>query len=67
MYKVIVVDRTGKKTIHTPKEKPMVRDGCLVVYDTKYYTLVYVIANLTSYSVTDLSRKFKEDRDNEAK
>lgn len=66
MFKVIIVDRNGRKAIHTPRTKPVIEDGCIKVYDTKYYTLVYVIANLTSYSITDLSRKFgSEDKGNE--
>lgn len=60
MYKVIIVDRNGRSSKFMPKQKPVIRDGCIFVYDSEQYTLAFVIENLTSYSITNMESRFKE-------
>ena len=60
MCKVVIVDRNGRVSKYMPKDKPRIEDGCIFVYDTDTYVLAFVIANLTSYSITDMAKRGKK-------
>lgn len=56
-YKIVVVDRNGHVSKLSSKNAPVITDSTITITPTPNYTLVFVIANLTSYSVTELNKK----------
>ena len=61
MYKVIIVDRNGRVSKYMTKTAPIVDDDHIRVFYEERHTLVFVIANLVSYSITDLSKNKEEN------
>ena len=61
MFKTIVVDRNGRVSKYATKEKPKVNGDALVIYNTEFHTLVFIISNLVSYSITELRNKDEND------
>lgn len=57
LYKVIIVDRNGRVSKFTSKMPPVITDTTITMNPTPNYTLVFIIANLTSYSITELNKK----------
>ena len=53
-YKIIVMDRNGRSSKFVVKEKPVITDQTITLKPTPFYELVFVINNLTSYSITTL-------------
>ena len=65
MHKVVIVDRNGRVSKYMPKERPEIKDGQIFVYNTDTYILSFVIANLTSYSITDIKKRQEKREANE--
>lgn len=53
-YKIIVMDRNGRSSKFVVKEKPVITEQTITLKPTPFYELVFVINNLTSYSITTL-------------
>ena len=62
MYKVIVMDRNGRTSKFVVKNEPEITDQTITLHPTPNYTLVFVINNLTSYSITTLRNRNSEDK-----
>lgn len=65
MFKTIVVDRNGRVSKYVTNERPKVNGDALVIYNTEFHTLVFIIPNLVSYSITDLRRNKDENNEKE--
>lgn len=65
MYKMIVMDRNGRTSKFMLKQEPEITEQTITLHPTPYYTLVFVINNLTSYSITKLRNKSEEEKNDE--
>lgn len=61
-FKVIIMDRNGHTSKFVLKNEPIETDGKLIIQATPYYTVTFIVANLTSYSVTRLKPHRKDDK-----
>lgn len=53
-YKVIIMDRNGHTSKFVLKDEPEISEKTITLHPTPFYTLTFVICNLTSYSITKL-------------
>lgn len=53
-YKVIIMDRNGHTSKFVLKNEPEITDATITINPTPFYKVVFVICNLTSYSITKL-------------
>lgn len=65
-YKIIVMDRNGRTSKFVVKDEPIITENTIELNPTPWYKLVFVIQNLTSYSITTLNpKRDKEDKEDE--
>ena len=65
MFKVIITDRNGRASKIISKNEPEITDKIITLHPTPNYTLVFVIDNLTSYSITKLRNRNGEEKQEE--